>query len=305
MHPISIVFDWDCTITKRHHYYFMNNYKNDPEKNDSYADGSPIPDFVTIYGADAEYNRLNLYLQPDIRNADNKSSVSRESVDFIVKRKLTQGHTIKTYVDILNDKFYTYIVNLFFGIPRFFALRDMFQVLYSKNIKIIILSNGIVGDIIILLKILLYGRDDIYSVIDIYAKNKEETKRELYQNDIRHPTIMYDESSIGKEVVLFVLFGQNNRILYIDDTDEYHNKFMKLIATKYSYSDKKVYDEIMLRKFLSTDTGGYYEFFGGLKMNQYGLTLDDIRNICNIDSLPRRQSGGNKNNYMKLKNYSQ
>jgi hypothetical protein len=300
MQPISIIFDWDCTITTRHHYFFMNNYKNREWK-------SEIPDFVTIYGADSEYNRLNVVLQEDIRKAYNNSSVSvhRESADLIVKQILTQRHAIKTYVDILNDKFYTYIVKLFFGIPRFFALRDMFQVLYSKNIKIIILSNGIVGDIIILLKILLYGRDDIYSVIDIYAKNKEETKRELWQNDICHPTIVYTEQSIEKEVVLFTLFGQNNKILYIDDTNTYHDKFMMLIATKYSNGDNKVYNENMSRPFLSTDTGGYYEFFGGLKTNQYGLTLTDIQKICNIDSLPRHQSGGNKNDYMKLKNYSQ
>ena len=216
---VYYIFDWDCTITQRNYNYFMHDYY----------------EFKMLYNIDEEYKTLYAKYISKIKILPNERT--EDALNIQAKRKLEELKTnshIRTYMDILDCPILTYIVELFFGIHRFFALQDMFQVLRNKKINIIILT---ITDITPLLKILLYGYKDINSQIEIYVPQKIVS---LLTNKLE---------------------TKNNKIFYVDD---FHT-FDEIIRLHHNLSPNK------------------YMFYDKLEHNGSGLTLDDIRYICNFE----------------------
>jgi hypothetical protein len=264
---IIYVFDWDCTITTRHHYKFIHYYRS----------------FMNLYYNDEEYKKINdKYLLRILSKKATDGINNRSDLDVIAINKLNTEINITTHVDILNSDILTYIIELLFGIHRFFALRDMFQVLHNKNIYIYIMTLGVGNDIIKLLKILLYGRDDIFQKINIYANNisGDRGALHLYNNGIE----MQVTGNTYKSDILAQFLQSNTKVFYVDDDNANNNRLMK---NGYNQHSNKYY------------------FHNTLEKNGVGLTLDDIQTICNFEFTEPPLSGGNKSNYIKLKKYLQ
>lgn len=261
---IIYVFDWDCTITTRHHYIFMND---------------PVS-FIKMYYTNEEYKKINDKYLAKTSSIVEKGDNARGALDVLATEELEiNTKKITTYMGILDQPILTYIVELLFGIHRFFALRDMFQVLHNKNIKIIIISNGVYNQIIKLLKILLYSRDDILAKIDIIARNISGGYRYLY-NSHEQGTTQYPNY---KSDIIKNMINKHNKVFYVDDDKVDHNR---LIQDGYLQNM-------------------YYHFYDKLQKEGDGLTLDDMQYICNFNFQPLSLSGGNKSNYIKLKKYLQ
>jgi hypothetical protein len=257
---INYIFNWDCIITTRRYYNFMNNYKS----------------FKELYRDNEEYKKINNKYVSKILSITTSNDDDRSALDKIAINTLDTNIKIITYMDILNQPILAYIVELFFGIHRFFALQDMFRVLHNKKIKITIISKGVYKQINNLLKILLYSCDDILKNIDIILYNENYEFSYLCPYDSLYMTKLPK----NKSDIIINMITEGKKIFYVDDNKVEHDKLI---------------------------SGGHlqntqYHFYDTLKKDVVGLTLNDMQIICNFN-FPL--SGGHKSNYIKLKKYLQ
>lgn len=282
-------FDWDCTITQRHHHYFMEDYSN----------------FQKLYSSDEKYILLNNRTEIKV----NKTWIDyyNNSYDFLHNARATDikqpAHNIrdiddktkdilkdykKNYVkqDISEDYFIKYIINLFFGYRRFLFLRLMFELMFYLNINIVILSLGLYENINILLKILLYDRVEIFNAIYICAHTRHDDKLHVSIN-----TKVSGSYNNKSDVLEYIYNIGDTKIYYIDDDPQHNTEFVnKFGRTKILDYNKYMYIPLIY--------------------NGPGMPISMIIDIYNnLNTVPHILEGGKynkiKNDYIKLKNYSQ